>query len=100
MSKNFVRVLCDVHCDWEGLPPNYRVFVNDELFTERTWIWEDSAIYLEEMLQIEAEPGNYQIRHELVPPNLAQLQVKNIRVDFGPGTVNDQGQLRITDATA
>jgi len=100
MSKNFVRVLCDVHCNWEGLPPNYRVFVNDELFTERTWIWEDDAVYLEEMLQIEAEPGEYLIRHELVPPNLAQLRVENIRVDYGPGTVDAQGKLRIKNATA
>lgn len=100
MSKNFVRVLCDIHCNWEGLPPNYRVFVNDELFTERTWIWEDDTVYLEEMLQIEAEPGEYQIRHELVPPHLAQLRVKNMRVDFGPGTINEQGQLRITNETA
>jgi hypothetical protein len=100
MSKNFVRVLCDIHCKWEGLPPNYRVFVNDELFTERTWIWEDEAVYLEEMLQIEADPGEYKIRHELVPPHLAELRVENMRVDFGPGTVDEQGQLRISDEIA
>ena len=97
MSKQFVRVLSDIHCDWEGLPPIYRVFVNDELFTERTWIWDDDAIYLEEMLQIEAEPGEYQIRHELVPPHLAQLRVENMRVDFGPGTI-DNNRLRIENA--
>jgi hypothetical protein len=41
------------------------------------------------MLQIEAEPGEYQLRWELVPPHLAQLTVDNIRVDFGPGTVEN-----------
>ena len=96
MSKHFVRVLADIHCDWEGLPPIYRVFVNDELFTERTWIWEDDAVYLEEMLQIEAEPGKYRIRYELVPPNLAEITASNFRVDFGPGQCV-KSTLRIED---
>ena len=99
MTKEYIRLLCDVHCEWEGLPPIYRVYVNDELFAERTWIWADSAVYLEELLQIEAEPGEYQIRYELVPPNLAQLAVKNMRVEHGPGQVDQLGQLRIAHAT-
>lgn len=96
MDKKFVRVLADVHCDWEGLDPIYRLYVNEELFAERTWIWGSS--YLEENLQIDAEPGEYTIRYELVPPHLAQLTVENIRVDFGPGTV-ENNVLRITDET-
>lgn len=93
MTKQFVQVLCDVHCDWEGLPPNYRLYVNDELFTERTWVWTNE--YLEEMLQIEAEPGEYVIRYELVPPYLAQLKVENIRVERGPATVESNNVLKV-----
>jgi hypothetical protein len=94
MTKKFVRVLADVHCDWEGLDPTYRVYVNDELFAERTWRWSES--FLEEMLQIEADPGRYSLRWELVPPHLAHLQVENIRVDYGPGTV-ENNRLRILE---
>jgi hypothetical protein len=94
MNKKFVRVLADVYCDWEGLDPIYRVYVNDELFAERTWRWTDA--YLEENLQIEAEPGRYSLRWELVPPHLAQLQVENIRVDYGPGTI-ENNKLRILE---
>ena len=97
MDKKFVRVLADVHCDWEGLDPIYRLYVNDELFAERTWIW--SNAYLEENLQIEAEPGEYRIRYELVPPHLARLRVENIRVEFGPGVV-ENNILRIVNETA
>jgi hypothetical protein len=93
MIKKFVRVLADVHCDWEGLDPAYRVYVNDELFAERTWVWTDA--YLEEMLQIEAEPGKYNLRWELVAPHLAQLRVENVRVDFGPGNIKNNSILRI-----
>ena len=87
MTKKFVRVLADVDCEWEALAPIYRLYLNDELFAERTWRWTDMR--LEEMMQVEAEPGDYPIRFELVPPHLAQLHVSNMRVDFGPGTVSN-----------
>lgn len=93
MTKKFVRVACDVHCKWEGLPPNYRVYVNNELFTERTWTW--TGVYLKEFLQIEAEPGKYQIQYELVPPNLAELHVENIHVTYGPGKIKNNSILWI-----
>lgn len=93
MKRYFVRVLADVDCEWEGLNPTYRVFVDDELFAERTWRW--TTEYLEEMLQIEAGPGEYSLRWELVKPHLAQLKVTNIRVDFGPGQIVDDNKLRI-----
>jgi hypothetical protein len=73
------------------------VFVNDELFSERTWIWQDA--YLEELLQIEAEPGDYTLRWELVPPHLAEITVKNVHVEYGPGAVQDNKTLRITHAS-
>jgi hypothetical protein len=95
MTKKFVRVLADIHCSWEGLDPIYRVYVNDELFTERTWRWTNA--YLEEMLQIEAEPGTYDLRFELVPPHLAQLTVRNVRVDHGPGNIKNNTVLRINN---
>jgi hypothetical protein len=95
MTKKFVRVLADVHCSWEGLDPIYRVYVNDELFAERTWRW--TTAYLEEMLQIEAEPGKYNLRWELVLPHLAELTVQNVRVDFGPGNIKNNTLLRILD---
>ena len=83
-----MQVLCDVHCQWEGLPPIYRVYVNNELFTERTWIWDDSY-YLEEMLQISAPAGEYTITYELVPPHLAHIEVKNMRIEIGDAVIKN-----------
>ena len=99
MAQNYVRVVCNVYCRYEGLPPIYRVYVNDELFAERTWIWTDE-FYLKEELQLNVAPGEYQIRYELVPPNLAELFVTQPVVDRGHGIINDQGILRIENATA
>lgn len=96
MTRQFVRLLADVDCAWTGTDPIYRVYVNDELFAERTWTWTNH--YLEECLQIEADPGEYHIRYELVPPHQAQLTVKNLRVDYGPGQV-ENNTLRILNET-
>ena len=86
MTQQFVRVLTEVHCDWGAEPPIYRVYVDNELFTERTWIWKDC--YLEENILVEAEPGDYQIEYRLLDPTSASLRTENMRVDFGSGTIN------------
>jgi hypothetical protein len=75
------------------MSPQYRAYVNNELFTERTWIWRNE--YLEECLQIFAPPGKYNIRYELVDPLSATLQVKNLRVINGPGVIVENNCLLI-----
>lgn len=85
--KQFIRVLCDVDCVWTDPAPVYRVYVDDELFAERTWDWKD--MYLEEMLQIEALPGEYTISYELVDSPGVTIRVSNMRVDHGPGKIKN-----------
>ena len=38
METVFVKAMFDIDCEWSDTQPAYRVFVNDELFTERTWV--------------------------------------------------------------
>ena len=99
MTKQYVRVVCNVACNWEGLPPIYRLYVNNELFTERTWTWPDDH-YLREEIQIHAEPGEYLIHYELVPPNLAELLITTPVVDYGSAVMTEDGILRIENAIA
>ena len=88
MTREFVKILADVHCDCAvDQRPIYRLYVNDELFTERTWIWEN--VYLEEVIPILAEPGDYVIRYELVPGTTAGLNIQNLRVAEGSATIQD-----------
>ena len=93
MDTVFVKAVFDLDCDWEGLPPVYRVYVNDELFTERTWRWTEH--YLEEILQIQAPPGRYRVRVESVGPNLARFRSANHRVEYGSGCWLDSEILEI-----
>ena len=93
MQTEFVIAKCDVYCKWTGPFPRYRCYVNDELFSERTWIWRD--VYLEESLQIQAVPGRYTIRVELLDTEHASIKVRNLRVDTGPGQIGRDGLLHI-----
>jgi hypothetical protein len=91
--KQFVRILSNIDCEWEGLSPIYRLYVNNELFSERTWIWTDSK--LEENLQIEAELGDYTLRYELLTPNLASLKIGSLTVVHGSVEIIDNTHFRI-----
>ena len=97
MRSEYVMVLNDVYCEWSGQPPRYRCYVNDELFTERTWIWTDR--YLEEQLQMLATPGVYVVRYELVDADNAKLTNSNFRITHGPATVDQKGNITIQEST-
>ena len=97
MQTEFVMAVCDVYVKWkQGDPPRYRCYVNDELFTERSWIW--THTYLEEQLQILAEPGQYQIRYELVDVENATLTTNNYRITHGPASVDSTGCITIQES--
>lgn len=89
-----VRVLCEVHCNWTDVPPRYRLYVNGELFTERSYIWTD--FYLEEAIHISALPGHYKIDYQLLDTATASLKIKNARVEQGPGIMHPKLMLEIT----
>lgn len=80
MQTKSIQILCDVYCKWDGNDTRYRLYVNNELFTERSWIWNGKDYYLEEAIPIEAVPGLYNIRYELVEPCGSKLKIKNMRV--------------------
>jgi len=75
-----VSVTCDVTAKVLAQPFRYRVYVNNELFTERTWIWQ--GVHLEEMLPIVAPAGIYPIRFETVDPENGRIKVRNHRTDI------------------
>lgn len=93
MNKKFVKVICDVYCQGWTDPPIYRAYVNNELFTERTWVWRDQ--HLEESFQIAGAPGKYKLRYELLPGTLASIQLLNWRVADGSGMIDSSGELEI-----
>ena len=94
MLTEFVKIKFDVHCDWEGVPPVYRIYVNDELFVERTYIWPDH--YLTEILQIQAPAGQYKIKLKSMSTNPAKIKTSNHTVEHGPAQWIDHKTIEIT----
>jgi hypothetical protein len=79
-----VLVSVDVHCKQLNQQPIYRLYVNDELFTERTWLWDN--VYLEESIAISAPPGDYLIKYQVIPDNSAVIKLKNIKIAESSGS--------------
>jgi hypothetical protein len=94
VDTHFVLAVFDLDCAWHGTPPTYRIYVNDELFTERQWIW-PSDFYLEQMLQIQAPAGKYVVRVEPVYPSQAEFSIRNNRVEHGPARWQKQHKIII-----
>ena len=85
------RITVQVHAlqpRWIDLEqPKYRLYVNDDLITERTWVW-DQQTYVEETLWAELASGiSHTVRLELIkskPCNLAQFGLRNFLVNEEP----------------
>jgi len=98
MLTKTVEVLCDIHCSCpaDGHKPVYRIFVGEELFSERTWLWTD--FYLEENLTIIAPIGHYKINIVLLKPEdnkHTSFKPTNIRVSAGDGRILKNGMLEV-----
>jgi hypothetical protein len=99
MGKHYVRVECDVHMSWRGdIPPIYRAYINDELLTERTFIWQNAC--LEEQLQLQVDPGTYELKFELLDDHGAEMRIENVRVTQGPAGIKKGRILRVYDEVA
>lgn len=97
MKEKFVRILFDLRVErLTNDLPSYRIYVNDELFNERTWRWCQTA-HLVELLQIKASPGKYTVRVEKYLPNKARFKVSNMRVELGDAQILENDTIEILE---
>ena len=87
-----ILVQVDLHCKWERTPPMYRLYVNDELFSERNYIWQ-AGEYLRENLVLNAPSGNYKIR--IVTPSNFNFKLRNLRCTHSEAQIIDNETFRI-----
>lgn len=99
MQNKFVKVNFDLHCDWHDKPPPYRIYVNHELFTERTYTWSDTQ-FLCECLSLNAPPGKYSIRVDNLGEANCQFKIRNINIEAGPARIIDSKTFEITNESA
>lgn len=78
-----VSITADVHCDTTENSPAYRVYVDNDLLTERTWIWPPYDQYICEHIEVNLEPGQHQLRIEKCSSH-GNFTVKNFTVNGEP----------------
>ena len=92
MKQNFTKIEFDLHCDWKTNPPSYRIYVNHEMFTERSYIWSGTQ-YLTEILQLEAPIGRYRIRVENL--GVAKIKMRGLKCTHGTAQILDNETFEI-----
>lgn len=101
-----INLLVEVHCyipDWVFLPYNqqqtrtniYRLYLDNDLLTERTWAWDYTRIYIEEDVWIRVERNkSYNLILEPVLDNPAQAKFRfsnfHIKGQYNSSAVNDK----------
>lgn len=78
---NHTCIDVDVWCKWDTTPPAYRVYVDDQLLTERTFIWETSRHYIREHIEVYLDNGWHELRIEKCSNTNAQFITNNIAVN-------------------
>lgn len=56
-----VSLTVDVYCSSSEGEPSYRIYVDDELLTERSWTWPAYEIYITEHIEVDLEPGAHRL---------------------------------------
>jgi hypothetical protein len=59
-----VQVAVDVYCDSGVDPSAYRVYVDNDLLTERSWIWPSYETFIREHIVVDVDPGTHTVRLE------------------------------------
>ena len=87
---NAVQMLIDVHHKHIGRnhDPRYRLYINDELFSERHYRFE-SDMYLTEQLFVTKKEGTYKIKIESISG--FSFKLRNLRCKCGTAQIiNDE----------
>jgi len=81
-NKKFVTVTLDIYCFWLNEAPSYRLYVNEELFADRTFRWKEDK-YLQEVIPLHAEPGLYTIEIEHNDKHIVDFNANNLQIKKG-----------------
>jgi hypothetical protein len=76
-----LRIEVDVLCEWQTEPQSYRLYINNDLYTERTYIWRNPNQWVREMLVAELAPGEHIIKIQPVNSQFHGFKLANFAID-------------------
>lgn len=83
----------DVHAHWNDIPPIYRLYIDNELFTERTFGWTSYQFFLKEHLHCDLDTGVHKLKLENLDKT-ARFELENFTVN---DTQVSKSYLRVVD---
>ena len=83
MTENVITV--DVYASWGDATPCYRIYVDDNLLTERAFIWNGTNTYIQERIIVNLNPGPHNLKVEQIN-NSGSIQIKNITLNDMPSS--------------
>jgi hypothetical protein len=76
----------DIYCDsTHNGQPIYRVYVDGDLLTERTWIWPAYEVFIKENIEVDIESGEHRVTVENTN-TVSNFSYKNLVVNGQPIT--------------
>lgn len=76
-----LRIEVDVLCDWQSEPQAYRLYINNDLYTERTYIWRNPNQWVREILVAQLESGQHTIKVQSVNSEFNGFRLANFAID-------------------
>jgi hypothetical protein len=77
----------DVYGHWSDNPPDYRIYVNDEMMIERTFGWPSYQNYITEHMYCNLDTGVHTLRLENLDAN-SRFDLASFTVDKNPVNKN------------
>jgi hypothetical protein len=57
-----IEITAEIRCMYSYNNPSYRLYVDGDLITERSWAWDHEHTLIEEKLYVNIEPGPHEIK--------------------------------------
>lgn len=77
----------DVYGHWSDNPPIYRIYVNEEMLTERTFVWPSYQNYIREHMYCDLDTGVHTLRLEHLDSS-SRFELEHFTVDNDPVNKN------------
>jgi hypothetical protein len=75
MKEHIITV--DLYASWGDVPPCYRVYMDNDLLTERDFIWNGTEKFIRENIIVKLGPGAHALRIEQIN-NSGTLRAENV----------------------
>ena len=76
-----IKLEIDLYCSIVREHVPYRLYINDELMTERDYIWDNTKEYITEGVPLFLDHGTHTINIENLNPNNGTLSINTIRLN-------------------